>query len=95
MEVQNTGKRDGDEVVQVYLRNPNDPNGPLKALKGFRRVSLKAAESQKVSFVLAPETFNSFNDKTRKFEILPGKYELLCGGSSDEKSLKKTGLEIQ
>ena len=95
VEVQNTGKRDGDEVVQVYLRNPNDPNGPLKALKGFRRVSLKAGESQKISFVLAPETFNSFNDKTQKFEILPGKYELLCGGSSDEKSLKKTALEIQ
>ena len=95
VEVQNTGKRDGDEVVQLYLRNPNDPNGPLKALKGFKRVSLKVGESQKVSFVLAPETFNSFNDKTQKYEILPGKYELLCGGSSDEKSLKKTGLEIQ
>jgi beta-glucosidase len=95
VEVQNTGKRDGDEVVQVYLRNPNDPNGPLKALKGFRRVSLKSGEIEKVSFVLAPETFNSFNDKTQKFEILPGKYELLYGGSSDEKSLKKTVLEIQ
>jgi beta-glucosidase len=95
IEIQNNGKRDGDEVVQVYLRNPNDPNGPLKALKGFKRVPLKAGESQKVSFTLAPETFNSFNDQTQKFEILAGKYELLYGGSSDEKSLKKIGLEIQ
>jgi beta-glucosidase len=95
IELQNTGKRDGDEVVQVYLRNPNDPNGPSKALKSFRRVSLKAGSSQKVSFVLAPETFNSFIDNTQKFEILPGKYELLYGGSSDDKSLKKIGLEIQ
>ncbi len=95
VEVQNTGKRDGDEVVQIYLRNPNDPNGPLKALKGFRRVSTNAGESQKVSFVLAPETFNSFNDQTQKFEILPGKYGLLYGGSSDDKSLKNVGLEIQ
>ena len=95
IEVQNTGKRDGDEVVQIYLRNPNDPNGPLKALKGFKRVSLKAGELQKVNFVLAPETFNSFNDHNQKFEILPGKYQLLYGGSSDEKTLKKADLEIQ
>ena len=95
VEVQNTGKRNGDEVVQVYLRNPNDPNGPLKALKSFKRVSLKAGESKKVSFGLAPFAFNSFNDQTQKFEILPGKYELLYGGSSDDQSLKKIGLEIQ
>jgi len=95
IEVQNTGKREGDEVVQIYLRNPNDPNGPLKALRGFKRVSLKAGAVQKVSFVLAPAAFNSFNDQTQKFEILPGKYELLYGGSSDDKSLKKIGLEIQ
>ena len=95
IEVQNTGKREGDEVVQIYLRNPNDPNGPLKALKGFKRVSIKAGAVQKISFVLAPSTFNSFNDQTQKFEILPGKYELLYGGSSDDKSIKKIALEIQ
>jgi len=95
IELQNTGKRDGDEVMQVYLRNPNDPNGPLKALKGFKRVSLKAGASQNVSVALAPDAFNSFNDQTKKFEILPGKYELLYGGSSADKSLHKIGLEIQ
>jgi beta-glucosidase len=93
--LQNTGKRDGDEVVQVYLRNPNDPNGPLKALKCFKRVSLKAGASQNVSVDLASDAFNSFNDQTKKFEILPGKYELLYGGSSADKSLKKIDLEIQ
>jgi len=94
VEVQNTGKRPGDEVVQVYLRNPNDPAGPLKELKGFKRVSLKAGETQKVSFVLASDAFKSFNDGTQKFEVLPGKYELLYGGSSADKMLKKTVLEI-
>ncbi|HEY5511932.1 MAG TPA: glycoside hydrolase family 3 C-terminal domain-containing protein [Prolixibacteraceae bacterium] len=94
-EVQNTGKRSGEEVVQVYLRNSNDPAGPIISLKGFKRVSLKAGQSQKVSFDLAPETFNSFNDQTQKFEVLPGKYELLYGGSSANKSLNKVTLEIQ
>lgn len=95
IELQNTGKRDGDEVVQVYLRNPNDPNGPLKELKGFNRVSLKVGKSQNVSFEFAPEAFQSFNDQSKRFEILPGKYELLYGGSSADKSLKKIDLEIQ
>jgi beta-glucosidase len=81
--------------VQVYLRNPNDPAGPLKSLKGFKRVPLKAGEKLKVSFVLAPETFSSFNDQTQKSEVLAGKYELLYGGSSDNKSLKTAKLEIQ
>jgi len=93
--VQNTGKRDGDEVIQVYLRNPNDPNGPLKSLKGFNRVSVKSGKSQKVSFTLAPGAFQSFNDQTSKFEVLPGKYELLYGGSSADQSLQKIELEIQ
>ena len=94
-EVQNTGKRAGEEVAQVYLKNPNDPTGPIKALKGFKRITLKAGESRKVSFDLAPETFNSFNDQTQKFDILPGKYELLYGSSSADKSLKKVTLDIQ
>lgn len=95
VEVQNTGKRNGEEVVQVYLRNPNDPGGPLKSLKGFKRVPLKAGERQKISFELGPDAFSSFNDQTRKPEVLAGKYELLYGGSSDNASLKIARLEIQ
>ncbi len=95
VEVQNTGKRAGEEVVQVYVRNPNDPTGPIKALKGFKRIALNAGKSQKVSFDLAPETFNSFNDQTQKSDVLPGKYELLYGSSSSDKSLQKITLEIQ
>jgi beta-glucosidase len=95
VEVQNSGKRAGDEVVQVYLSNPNDPAGPLKSLKGFKRVSLKPGEKQKVQFVLEPSAFASFNDLTKKSEVLAGNYELLYGGSSDSKALKTTRLEIQ
>jgi len=95
IEVQNTGKRNGEEVVQVYLRNPDDPGGPLKSLKGFKRVPLKAGEKQKIRFVLEPDAFSSFNDQTGKPEVLAGKYELLYGGSSDNKSLKIAKLEIQ
>ena len=94
VEVKNGGKRGGDEVIQVYLRNPNDPGAPIKALIGFKRVSLKAGESQKVGFVLEPKMFYSFNDNTQKQEVLAGKYELMYGGSSADNSLHKIELTI-
>ncbi|MEI6143151.1 MAG: glycoside hydrolase family 3 C-terminal domain-containing protein [Mariniphaga sp.] len=94
VEVKNGGKRVGDEVIQVYLRNPNDPGAPIKALIGFKRVSLKPGELQKVSFVLEPKMFYSFNDNTQKQEVLAGKYELMYGGSSADKSLQKIELTI-
>ncbi|MGM9798839.1 MAG: xylan 1,4-beta-xylosidase [Parabacteroides sp.] len=94
-DVANTGKRDGDEVAQVYVKNPNDPAGPIKALKAFKRISTKAGETQKVSIQLAPESFQSFNDKTQTMEIRPGKYQLLYGSSSAEKDLKQVDLVIE
>lgn len=94
-DVANTGKRDGDEVAQVYVKNPNDPAGPIKALKAFKRISTKAGETQKVSVQLAPESFQSFNDKTQTMEIRPGKYQLLYGSSSADKDLKKVDLVIE
>ena len=94
VDLKNNGKRDGDEVVQVYLRNPNDPGAPIKALIGFKRVSLKPGALQKVSFVLEPKMFYSFNDNTQKQEVLAGKYELMYGGSSADKSLQKIELTI-
>ncbi|KHE67595.1 glycoside hydrolase family 3 C-terminal domain-containing protein, partial [Capnocytophaga sp. oral taxon 329] len=52
--VKNTGNRDGAEVVQVYVRKVGDTEGPLKSLRGFRRVDLKAGESRTVSIELSP-----------------------------------------
>ncbi len=51
--VSNTGSRDGDEVVQVYLRNPKDIDGPIKTLRGYQRVSLKAGETKAVTISLS------------------------------------------
>ena len=94
-DVANTGKRDGDEVAQVYVKNPNDPAGPIKALKAFKRISTKAGETQQVTVQLAPEAFQSFNDKTQTMEIRPGKYQLLYGSSSADKDLKSVNLVIE
>ena len=95
VKVKNGGKRDGDEVVQVYLRNPNDAGAPIKALIGFKRVSVPAGEIRQVSFVLEPKSFYSFNDNTQKQEVLSGSYELLYGGSSADKALNKVNITIE
>lgn len=85
----NTGKMDGDEVVQVYIRNLQDPEGPAKSLRAFRRIHLKAGEKQKVNIELPATTFEWFDAKTNKMSIQPGKYEILVGGTSDDQELKR------
>ncbi|RHJ81464.1 glycoside hydrolase family 3 C-terminal domain-containing protein [Parabacteroides sp. AM08-6] len=94
-DIANTGKMDGEEVAQVYIKNPNDPEGPIKALKAFTRVPVKAGSTKKVSLELAPKAFWSFNDNTQTMEVRSGKYKILYGGSSADKALKEIELTIE
>ena len=92
--IMNTGKRDGDEVAQVYVKNPNDKLAPLKSLAGFKRVHIRAGESETVSFELPASAFYSFNDDTQEMEVRAGQYEIYYGKSSATKDLKKTTIRI-
>lgn len=80
--VKNTGKRDGAEVVQVYVRKMEDINGPVKSLRGFQRVELKAGASADVSVQLPAEAFEFFDTETHTMRVVPGKYEITYGNSS-------------
>jgi len=93
-DIVNSGKMDGDEIAQIYIKNPNDPAGPLKALKAFKRVNVKTGESQSVSLQLEPKAFWSFNDQTQEMEVRSGKYQILYGGSSADKALQALTVEI-
>lgn len=95
LDLANTGKMDGDEVIQVYIKNPNDPAGPIKALKAFKRVPTKAGSSAPVSIELTSKAFQSFNDQTQSMEVRPGKYQVLYGSSSADKDLKSLQLTIE
>jgi beta-glucosidase len=77
--VTNTGKGEGDEVVQLYLSFPNMPGGPLRALRGFRRVHLKAGESQKVRFELKDRDLSMVTEAGEPI-IAEGKYSVSIGG---------------
>lgn len=93
--VKNTGDREGAEVVQVYVRKVGDTDGPVKSLRGYRRVELKAGESRNVSIELVPEAFEFFDTRTNTMRIVPGEYEVMYGNSSatrPENTLKVTLL---
>ena len=64
-------------LAREFIKNPNDPKGPLKSLQGFKRTHIAAGETQTISFELTPKAFWSFNDETQTMEVLPGKYEIL------------------
>ncbi|MBN1926058.1 MAG: glycoside hydrolase family 3 C-terminal domain-containing protein, partial [Prolixibacteraceae bacterium] len=93
--VKNTGKRDGTEIVQVYIRKVNDVEGPLKTLRGFKRVTLAAGKSQQATIELTPPSFEFYDWSQRKMAVVPGEYEILYGNSSNEKDLKKLNVKIQ
>ncbi|MCS0632594.1 glycoside hydrolase family 3 C-terminal domain-containing protein [Telluria mixta] len=77
-EVANTGKRDGDEVAQLYLTPPAFEGAPRLALRGFQRVPLKAGERKQVSFTLSPRDL-SFVTRDGVRQLTPGQYKLTVG----------------
>lgn len=87
--VKNTGARDGDEVVQLYLHDElASVARPVMELKGFQRVHLKAGQSQQLSFVLGPEQL-SMLDKDLKPVIEPGLFRIMIGASSKDIRLRE------
>ena len=86
--VTNTGLREGEEVVQLYVQRPADQEGPKKTLRAFSRVSLKPGETKQVELPLDDETFAWFDPHTGRMMALSGQYRLLYGGSSADTALK-------
>jgi len=89
IKVKNTSKISGDEVVQLYVSRPDDTEGPSHALRAFKRVSIPAKSTATVEFELTPESFEWFDPNINMMNVLPGKYEVLVGPSSDLATLKK------
>jgi beta-glucosidase len=87
----NTGKRDGAEVVQLYVHAKNSSvYRPVKELKGFTKVFLKAGQSQKVTIPLDDKAFRYFNSITNHFEVESGEYEIQIAASSADVRLTGT-----
>ncbi len=94
--VTNTGDFDGTEIVQVYVRKLNDTeDAPLKTLKGFKRVKVKAGETKNAIVDLPSTAFEFYDWNTMGMNVTSGEYEIYYGNSSDAKDLKMTKIIIQ
>lgn len=89
VKVTNTGQRDGVEIVQLYIRDKySSVTRPVKELKDFARVALKAGESKVVTFTITPDKL-AFYDKKMKWIVEPGEFVVMAGASSADESLLK------
>jgi len=90
VEVTNTGKVAGDEVVQLYIRDEiSSATRPVKELRGYQRVHLNAGETKNITIKLNAESF-AFYDLKFNYVVEPGDFTIMVGNSSDDKSLTKT-----
>ena len=92
--VTNTGHCDGTEIVQLYIRNTADTEGPLKTLRGFQRVEVKAGQTGTATICLTKKSFECFDPETNTMRTKPGTYQILYGNSSQTKDLKTIEVEF-
>jgi beta-glucosidase len=84
VDVDNVGKRAGDEVVQLYIRDmAATMTRPVKELKAFQRLTLRPGEKRRVEFKLGPEQLGSYNREMR-FVVEPGEFRVMVGSSSED-----------
>ena len=93
--VKNLGQRDGTEILQLYIRNLQDPDGPLKSLRAFKRVDVKAGQTVTANLTFERKSFEFWDPETNTMRVKPGRYEILIGNSSLDKDLKKLTTEVK
>jgi beta-glucosidase len=88
LNVQNTGKVKGDEVVQLYIHEEVTPViTPVSELRGFKRITLEPGQTSKVEFELTPDDLQLLN-KEMQWEVVPGTFDVMVGSSSVDLKLK-------
>ena len=93
VEIKNIGNADGEEVIQLYLKDPiSSIPRPEKELKRFQKVSLKIGETKSINFELTKDDLCFYNPKTKMWEVEEGAFEILIGNSSKKEDLKSTSF---
>ena len=93
--VTNTGKREGTETVQVYVKRLGDAGAPIKALKGFEKLTLKPGETKKAEITLDGEAFEYYDEMIDELAVKPGQYQILYGTSSLDKDLQSFDFTVK
>ncbi len=93
--VKNTGERDGEEIVQLYIRDCiSYVTRPVKELKGFERVALKAGESKRIEFTLTPEHLRYYDLEMNRV-VEPGEFKVMVGPSSQDEDLLTASFVVK
>lgn len=92
--VTNTGAKDGCEVVQIYVKSLDNPEAPIKALKGFKKVKITAGSTAKVKITLKSDAFEYYDASVDDLSVRSGKYQILYGSSSKEEDLQALYFEV-
>lgn len=94
--VSNTGKMDAKEVVQLYVSDKESSvPRPLKELKAYRKIAIKAGETEEVTFELDKDAFAFWSVKRHDWVVEKGKFEIMVGPSSNVKNLTSKMIEIK
>lgn len=95
VDVSNIGDRDGDEIVQLYIRDDySSATRPVKELKGFRRVHLKKGETRTVTFEITPDLL-AYDDAEMNYGVEKGTFTLMLGSSSRDEDLRDIQLTVR
>ena len=83
--IRNIGEREGKEITQLYVRNP-DCNylRPIKELRGFQKIHLKKGEEKQVKILLTERSFSIYDEERKSFIVPSGRYGILIGASSTD-----------
>ncbi len=92
--VTNTGSRDGEEVVQLYLKKQGDEEGPIKALRAFKHVKIPAGETVNVELELTPKQLEWWDTETNSMRTQQAVFDVMVGCSSQEKDLQTQTLTL-
>ena len=93
--ITNTGNRDGEETVQVYLKKQGDSNGPAKTLRAFKRVQIPAGKTVNVELELTPKQLEWWDESSNTMRTSDGTFDIMIGGSSKDSDLQTHKLLLQ
>ena len=91
--VTNSGKMDGDEIVQVYIKKQSDTEGPIKALRAFKRVHIPAGQTIQVELELTPKQLEWWDAETNTMRTQAGNFDVMVGGNSEDLQTKTIVLQ--
>jgi len=94
LKVKNVGERDGDELVQVYVKYPKGGHFPIKELRQFERKPINKGETAEVKFAIPVDDLAKWSDELEKTIVYPGTYSVFAGNNSENEALLTT-FEIQ